>query len=176
MGGQATAAIIAFAAGVIVAVLSGWFSHRIERRKHLAQLASAAFVDALEAIAENVQCELALKRKDLSEGEKAHWRSRAYETRAVFFSAKARIAAYANSEAASLLAELERQGSIASGNPAHREIAARMVLSLRKELGFKENDIPESEVASLLFGPSILDRPSLPARYSIPGTKLDLLS
>ena len=168
MSGQATAAIIAFVAGVIVAVLSGWFSQRIERRKHLAQLASAAFVDAVEAITENVQCENALKRKDLSEGEKAHWRRRDYETRAVFFSAKARIAAYGNSEAGSLLAELERQGSIASGNPTHRQMAAKIVLSLRKELGFKKNDISESEVSSLLFGPSILDRLSLPTRYPIP--------
>jgi hypothetical protein len=36
-------------------------------------------------------------------------------------------------------------------------IAAKLVLTLREELGFKSNDVPESEIASVLSGPSILD-------------------
>ena len=93
MSGQASAAIIAFAAGVIVTALSGWFTQRIERRKHLAELASAAFTDAVEALTENLQFEAALNNsEDVSEDEKAHWRRRAFETRCVFYSAKARIA------------------------------------------------------------------------------------
>jgi hypothetical protein len=77
---QVTAAIIAFVAGVIVTALGGWSSQRIERRKHLAQLASAAFIDAVEAIAEHVQCKLALGTEHLSDVERAHWRRRLHET------------------------------------------------------------------------------------------------
>lgn len=152
---QVTAAIIAFVAGVIVTALGGWSSQRIERRKHLAQLASTAFVDAVEAIAEHVQCKIALEREHLSEDEKAHWYRRVHETGAAYFAAKARFVTYGNSEAGILLADFERQPSI--DDPGVPQIAAKLVLSLREELGFKRRDIPETEIASILFGPSILD-------------------
>jgi hypothetical protein len=152
---QVTAAIIAFAAGVIVTALGGWSSQRIERRKHLAQLASTAFIDAVEAITEHVQCKVALRREHLSEDERAHWHRRVHETEATYFAAKARFVTYGNSEAGILLADLGRQRSI--DDPDVPQIAARLVLSLREELGFKRKDIPETEIASILFGPSILD-------------------
>jgi len=155
MSGQAIAAIIAFAATVIVAVLGYWFNQRIERRKQVAQLASAAFIDGVAAIAENQWCMtlLGAQGSHLSEGEQAHWRRRAFETDFTFNSAKARIAAYGNSEANCLLAEIERQGGITGDDPVIRGMAAKVVLSFRKELGFKKNDISEEDVAALLFGP-----------------------
>src|ERR1700743_2183562 len=109
---QVTAAIIAFAAGVIVTALGGWSSQRIERRKHLAQLASTAFIDAVGAIAEHVQCKIALGSQHLSEDESAHWRRRLHETGATYFAAKARFVTYGNSKAATLLADFERQRGI----------------------------------------------------------------
>jgi hypothetical protein len=152
---QVTAAIIAFAAGVIVTALGGWSSQRIERRKHLAQLASAAFIDAVEAMAEHVQCKIALAGEHLSDDERGHWRRRVHETGATYFAAKARFVTYGNSEAGILLADFERQPSI--DDPRVPQIAAKLVLSLREELGFKRRDIPETEIASILFGPSVLD-------------------
>lgn len=156
MSGQAIAAIIAFAAGIIVAVLGGWFNQRIERRKHVAQLASMAFVDGVTAIAENLQCAdvLSTPGDHLSEDEKDHWRRRAFETTFTFNSAKARIAAYGNSEANGLLARIERQGGVRGNDPGSRQMAAKLVLSFRKEVGFKKNDISERDIASVLFGPT----------------------
>jgi len=160
MNSQAIAAIIAFAAGVVVAALGGWFSQRIERQKQVAQLASAAFVDGVTAIVENQRCMALLSalESDLSEDEKAHWRRRAFETAFTFNSAKARIAAYGNNEANSLLANIERQGGITGDDPVIRQMAAKVVLSFRKELGFKKNDISERDIAALLFGPASAER------------------
>lgn len=78
MSGQAIAAIIAFTAAVIVAILGYWFNQKIERRKQVAQLASTAFIDGVTAIAENQRCMalLGALRNHLSEDEKAHWRRR----------------------------------------------------------------------------------------------------
>jgi hypothetical protein len=160
MNGQAIAAIIAFAAAVIVAILGYWFNQKIERRKQVAQLASTAFVDGVTAIAENQVCMALLDAlgNHPSEDEKAHWRQRAFETDFKFNSAKARIAAYGNSEANCLLADIERQGGITGDDPVIRQMAVKVVLSFRKELGFKKNDISERDIAALLFGPTPAER------------------
>ena len=167
MGGQTIAAIIAFAAGVIVTAVSGWFTQRIGRRKHVTQLSSNAFIDAVEAIAENQQCEAVLNNRtdNISEDEKAYWLRRTYETRFAFYSAKSRIAAYGSKEVGSLLANIERQGGVDGDNPITRQMAAKMVLSLRKELGFKKNDISEKDVAALLFGPRPTEREREPGGW-----------
>ena len=156
MSGQAVTAITAFAAAVIVAILGYWFNQKIERRKQVAQLASTAFVDGVTAIAENQRCMALLGEpgNHLSEAEKAHWRRRVFETDFTFNSAKARIAAYGNSEANCLLADIERQGGVTGDDPVIRQMAAKVVLSFRKELGFKKNDISERDIAALLFGPT----------------------
>ena len=156
MNSEVIVAIVAFVAGVIVAALSGWLNQRMGRRKHLAQLASAAFIDGVKAITENVQCQEALMVTDPSEEEKSYWRRRSHETRATYYAAKARFITYGNSEAGALLIELERQGNISTGNQNIPALAAKIVLSLRKELGFKKDDISETEISSLLFGPTIL--------------------
>jgi len=159
MNGQEIAAIIAFAAAVIVAVLGYWFNRRIEQRKQVAQLASTAFVDGVAAIAENQRCMALLGTLgNLPEDEQAHWRRRAFETDFTFNSAKARIAAYGNSEANCLLADIERQGGITGDDLVIRQMAAKVVLSFRRELGFKKNDISERDIASLLFGPPPAER------------------
>lgn len=156
MGSEAIAASVAFAAAVIVAVLGYFFNQRIEQRKQVAKLASTAFVDGVAAIAENQVCMALLGAlgAHLSEDEKAHWRRRAFETDFTFNSAKARIAAYGNSEANCLLADIERQGGVTGDDPVIRQMAAKVVLSFRKELGFKKNDISERDIAALLFGPA----------------------
>jgi hypothetical protein len=74
----------------------------------LAQLASAAFIDAVEALAEHVRCKIALGREHLSKDEMAHWRRRLHETSGTYFAAKARFVTYGSSEAATLLADFER--------------------------------------------------------------------
>ena len=160
MSGQAITAIIAFAAAVIVAILGYWFNQKIERRKQVAQLASTAFVDGVAAIAENQRCMglLGALGNHLSEDEKAHWRRRAFETEFTFNSAKARIAAYGNSEANCLLADIERHGGVTGDDLVIRPMAAKVVLSFRKELGFKKNDISERDIATLLFGPTPAER------------------
>jgi hypothetical protein len=121
----------------------------------VAQLASAAFVDAVVALTENQQCYVMLNTPgSLSEDQKEHWRRRAFETSYIFYSTKARVAAYGNSEANSLLASIERQGGITGDDPTIRQMVARLVLSFRKDVGFKQNDVSERDIASLLFGPT----------------------
>lgn len=160
MNSQAVAAIIAFFAGVIVTSLSGWFGQRIEQRKHVIQLSSTALIDAMEAIAENQQCEAALTTLEdhASEDEKIYWRRRVFETRSKFYAAKARIAAYGNSESGRLLASIERKGGVTGDDSTNRQLAAEMVLSFRKQLGFKKNDLSEKDAAILLFGPTSAER------------------
>ena len=121
----------------------------------MAQPGSAAFLDGVAAIA-NQRCMALLSAlgNHLSEDEEAHWRRRAFETDFTFNSAKARIAAYGNSEANRLLANIERQGGITGDDPVLRQMTAEVVLSFRKELGFKKNDISEIDIAALLFGAS----------------------
>jgi hypothetical protein len=162
MSSDVIAAIIAFGAGVIVAVLGGWFTQRTERQKRLAQLASTAFVDAAAAISENVQCNDVRNAPPnrFSADEKAHWERRAFKTASKYYSAKARIAAYGNSKVNKLLAEIERQGGITGDDEEIRQMAAELVLSFRKDLGFKKKkkEPSEEDVATLLFGPKEGDR------------------
>lgn len=155
MSSQAFAAIIAFAAGVIVTVLGGWFSQRLERRKHLAQMASVAFADMADAVCANGACEAALASlgDHISEDERRYWHRRIYETRAAVFSAKARLGAFGSSELNQFFAIIERRGGIADNDPDTRQLTAKMVLSFRKQLGFKKNDISEQDLAVVLFGP-----------------------
>jgi len=164
MSSPALAAIIAFVAGVIVTTLSGWFSRQLEQRKHVAQLASVALVDAIKAIAEYQQCEDALTAlgDHVSEDEKAYWRRRIFETRSDYFSAKARIGAFGNSEVNGYLASIERRGGLTGKDRMTRQLAAKAMLSFREELGFKKNDIPEQDIAAVLFGPTSAERESQP--------------
>lgn len=164
MSSQAIAAIAAFAAGVVVTALGGWFNQRIERRKHVTQLASAAFVDAVAAIAENQQCYAVLNLfgSHLSKDEKAHWQRRAFETTVTFYSAKARITAYGNSEVNRLLANIERQGGVTGDDSDIRQNTAKLVLSFRKELGLEKDNVSEADIAALLFGPTSEECPGYP--------------
>jgi hypothetical protein len=164
MSSPALAAIIAFAAGVIVTALGGWFSRQLEQRKHVAQLASAALVDAIKAIAEYQQCEDALTAlgDHMPDDEKAYWRRRIFETRSNYFSAKARIGAFGNSEVNGYLASIERRGGVTGNDAISRQLAAKAMLSFRRELGFRKNDIPEQDIAAVLFGPTPAERESQP--------------
>jgi hypothetical protein len=160
LSSQATVTITAFAVGVVVAVLTGWFNQRNERQRHVTQIASNALLDGIAAITENQQCAAARdasKNYDLSENEKDHWNRRAVETSFMFYSAKARIAVYGNSEANRILASIERQGGIIGDDPVRR-LVAELVLSFRKELGFKKNDVCEKDIATILFGPLQAER------------------
>lgn len=160
MSSDVIAAIIAFAAGVIVAVLSGWFTQITERKKRVAQLATTAFVDAAAAIAENVQCNDVRNAPPnrFSVDEKAHWERRAFKTASKYYSAKARIAAYGNTKANELLADIECLGGITGEDEDIRRKAGELVLSFRKELGFKKKEPSEEVIATLLFGPKEEDR------------------
>lgn len=155
MSSQALAAIIAFAAGVMVTTLSGWFSQRLERRKHLAQMASVAWADTADAVCANGACEAALASlgKRISEDERRYWHRRVYETRAEAFSAKARLGAFGNSELNRLFAEIERRGGLTDNDRDTRQLTAKMVLSFREQLGFKKNDISANDLEIVLFGP-----------------------
>jgi hypothetical protein len=155
MSSQALAAIIAFAAGVLVTTLSGWFSQRLERRKHLAQMASVAFADMCDAVCANGACEAAFASLGgrISEDEKRYWHRRIYETRAEAFSAKARLGAFGSSELNRFFAKIERRGGITDNDPDTRKLTAKMVLSFREQLGFKKNDISERDLEVVLFGP-----------------------
>ena len=74
MGSQIIAAIIAFAAGLFVASLNGWYNQRLENRKHVAQQASAAFVDGAKALANRNQAIAALETmNDPSISERMTW-------------------------------------------------------------------------------------------------------
>jgi hypothetical protein len=155
MGSQALAAIIAFAAGVVVTTLGGWFSHWLERRKHLAQLASVAFVDMTNSFCINQQSEAALASRgsQITHEEMQYWHRRIYETRADYFSAKARLAAFGSSVLNVYYAEIERRGGITGNDPVVRDLTTKMILSFRAHLGFKKNEVSERDLAAVLFGP-----------------------
>jgi hypothetical protein len=165
MGSQAIAAIIAFAAGVIVTTLSGWFTQQLERRKHIAQVTSIAFVDMADAVAANQACEAALASlgDNIPADEKQYWQRRIFETRAAAFSAKARLAAFRSSELNRLFASIERRGGVTGNDMITRQLTAKLVLSFRGELGFKKNDVSEQDLAAVIFGPTRAERESLSA-------------
>jgi hypothetical protein len=165
MGSQALAAIVAFAAGVIVTSLSSWFSQRLERRKHVTQFASIAFADLTDSVCTYQAAEAALASLDdqVSDSEKQYWRRQIYEARAEYFSAKARFTAFASSELNWLYARIERRGGITGNDPITRELVAKTVLSLRKELGYKKNDVSEQDIAAVIFGPTSAELGTLSA-------------
>jgi hypothetical protein len=164
MGSQAVAAIIAFAAGVIVTTLGGWFSRQLERRKHLAQLTSVAFVDWADSVCEDLMCEAALASlgDQASEDEKRYWRRRLFEARAAAYSAKARLAAFGSGEVNRFIASIERRGGISGSDPITRQLSIQMVRSFREELGFKKDDVSEQDLGAVLFGPTDAERESPP--------------
>ena len=154
MSGQIIAAIIAFAAGVIVASLNGWYNQRLENRKHVAQQASAAFVDGAKALANRNQAIAALETmNDPSISERMTWQRWLSEANAEYAAAKARVAAYGSKQVGHFLATAESRGGFDKGqDETVQELVAKTLLALRSDIGFPRNDISERDIIILLFG------------------------
>lgn len=133
-------AIIGVLGIVIGAGLAGWYNQRIERNKQLAQLASDALIDAVDAISASAH------------GNQA-------EALAKYASAKARLVVYGNSEAVSKLAEIERNGGLKGSTPYTQELLPQIFLAIRKDnfplttrRASRANEVTKEDVQYLLFG------------------------
>jgi HAMP domain-containing protein len=124
--------LVALITGVLASFVTGWLTGRIERRKHIAQLASDAFIDAVRAMANS-----------------AHHKG---EPHAEFTDAKVRLAAYGSTEVNEQLATIERIGRLDGSNPSVQECLTKVVLALRKENGLGKPHLSGEDVRVLLFG------------------------
>ena len=124
--------LVALITGVLASFVTGWLTGRIERRKHIAQLASDAFIDAVRAMA-----------------NAAHHKG---EPHAEFAAAKVRLAAYGSTEVNEQLATIERIGGFDGSNPSVQECLTKAVLALRKENGLGRPHLSGEDVRVLLFG------------------------
>jgi hypothetical protein len=154
MGNQLVAAILGFAAGIITAYFNSWLGRRLERHKQVAQLASAAFVDLMNAIGDNAMSNQVLQSLERggAKEETEYWQRRVRETRAAFASAKARIASYGNAKAAHYLAEIERRGGVVGSDETVQRLLSKVVIELRTELGLVGRaSLSEDDVRAILF-------------------------
>jgi len=90
-------------------------------------------------------------------------RRRISETRAEFFSAKARMAVFGNREVNIFLAGVERRGGFTGNDVIARQLTTQAIQSLREQFGFKRKDDPYRDLATVLFGPTQEERDGSPA-------------
>ena len=76
------------------------------------------------------------------EDEARYMRRRISETRAEFFSAKARMAVFGNREVNIFLAGVERRGGFTGNDVIARQLTTQAIQSLREQFGFKRKDVP----------------------------------
>jgi hypothetical protein len=97
------------------------------------------------------------------EDEARYMRRRISETRAEFFSAKARMAVFGNREVNIFLAGVERRGGFTGNDVIARQLTTQAIQSLREQFGFKRKDVPYRDLATVLFGPTQEERDGSPA-------------
>ena len=143
-------AVIAFAAGILVAYINGSFVQRNERRKRLADLASAAFIDAMKAVTENATLNTIIRNTRISETERTELERGLIRSISDFDHAKIRFATYGNAEANRYL--VATGGKFLGTSPESRKMLANVILALRAEMGFVKNDLSQDEVSTIIYG------------------------
>jgi hypothetical protein len=132
-------AIIGFAAGVIAASLSVFFTWKMNKHAHLAQLSSDAFVDMLHGFSARTAYTQLYQRQGLANEVRDPFLVKLKESHAQYAAAKARFAAYGNRKAVTLMAEIQRRGGLDSMDPYVRVLFTEVATEVRAELGYRRN-------------------------------------
>ena len=87
----------------------------------------------------------------ISEDEARYMRRRISETKAEFFSAKARMTVFGNREVNIFLAGVERRGGFTGNDVIARQLTTQAIQSLREQFGFKKKKTFLIEISRLFY-------------------------
>jgi len=151
--GPVIAAMIGLAAALLAATLNARNNRRLETRKQLATLATAAWVDMMQSFAENSTALRQLKESEAgaSPDEHTYWLRKVVESNIKYTHSKARLATYGTKDVAELLATFERDGGFRGDNPKHQRVLVNIVQRLRSELDHDKDLANAEDIHDLLF-------------------------
>jgi hypothetical protein len=153
------ASLIGFLAIVIAAAWTATMTWKIETRKETGRLAAAAFVDMLQAFAENSEAVAVLHGssadpllQEVSEAERSRFLQQLERSRIGMISAKARLITFGSSEVAVATHDALSRDPLTGADPGLQRAMCELVQSIREDLYPRQGRLDDHLIIEMLFG------------------------